>query len=295
MNRARKRILIAGALVLLVLLFLPAAMRAVSASLAVSAFAHSVLAFVAITVAWFAYREFFSGPKDQVASFAQGFGALVAAVAIFVAAGLYFFERKDKPRLSPTLEVNAAQLPSAPNAKQRVLLVVRLGASNEGVRQTEVKCMSLAVLGLKKGQKLERVPADAEEMHFELVGDPINYEPWERCNTAEETRKHLAAGAVRPLYRWSSVLRLEPGEADDRYFEIPVSCEYDLLRVLGKFRINPDDEFGFEVKDLIPIAKVCEGDKETASGMSDLGGGGEKARGEPSSTTGASSAPAPNS
>lgn len=262
--------LFASAIVVLLALRIPGWLRSIelTPSAWAAAFWFALLALVVICLAWVTYKALFP-PPHEAAQFAQGLGAVVTIVAIFVAAGIYFLERRDKPRLSPTLSLNAIRLSGSDKSNDQVLLIVRLAIKNEGQRQVEIRCMSLALLGVKPGQKILRVPPDSEEMSFFPISDPINYTPGQACNSAEEKRRGWSAGKVRPLYRWGLALRLEPGESDDRYFEMPVDCDYALLRVLAKFRINPEDPFGYEVKDMISVAKVCAGDREIASGIAD--------------------------
>lgn len=269
--------LFAAAALVLLALRIPGWLRSLelTPSAWTTAFWFALLALSITCAAWFAYKRLFPGPHE-VAEFAQGFGAVVTVVAIFVAAGIYFLERRDKPRVSPTLSVNAVRLPTPEGRPKQVLLVVRLAIKNEGARQILIRCSSLALLGVKSGQEVLRAiqdprrgARDSEEMDFGPVADPINYSSGEPCNAAEEKRREWPAGKVMPLYRWGLASHVEPGETDNRYFESPVSCEFELLRVLAKLRINPDDTYGYEVKDLISISKVCAGDREIATGISE--------------------------
>ena len=256
--------------VILVGLRIPAWLRSVDlvSSAWAAAFWFALLALVVIGAAWLAYRRFFPAPRD-VTDFAQGFAAIVTVVAIFIASGIYFLERRDRPRLTPTLNINAIRLPTAERAPAQVLLAVRLGIRNEGERRVVIGCSSMALEGVKQGQEVRRASPDDEELAFHPIAEPVNYRPGQSCNTAEDDRRQWPRGTVKPLYRWQLPLALEPDETADRYFEIPVGCDLALLRVLAKFRINPEDRLGYEIKDTISITKVCAGDRDVATGLAD--------------------------
>ena len=200
-------------------------------------------------------------------AFAQGLASIVTIAALFIAAGIYFAERRDKPKLAIAVVTNAIALPQAGNGVRELLLTIQIPVENKGAGRVEIKCMSLGLSGLPAGARPRRAQGASEEIEFEAIGPPVNYTPGEICNRSEERRKRLAQGAVTPLYRWTS-LALEPGEVDDRYFEMTISCRYAMARVLVKLRINAHDKYGYESKALIPLAAVCSGARELATGIS---------------------------
>jgi hypothetical protein len=193
---------------------------------------------------------------------AQGLAAISAIVAFIVAADIYFLERKDKPRIE--FDVTATRsLVMPPHGRASVLLGIRVLVTNNGNRQVELKCVTLDIFRPTLGQSLARNPGAPEEMMLETVPGRIPYPRRfdTNCLRQEELRKHLPHNSVRPLYAWSP-LTLEPGEPDDGYFEIPVSCDYPFVRVLVKIRLSPGDELGYETKAIIPLREICEGHAE---------------------------------
>ncbi|HEX8573871.1 MAG TPA: hypothetical protein VF759_14095 [Allosphingosinicella sp.] len=229
-------------------------------------FAALLLAAVVIAAAALAFARHAS-KWTGFSGFAQGLASIVTIAALFIAAGIYFAERRDKPKLAVSVATNAIALPRSGRGARQLLLTIQVPVENRGAGRVDIECMSLGLSGLPEGAEPRRGGGSSEEIEFEAIGPPINYVAGEQCNSGEEKRKGLAAGTVRPLYRWPR-LSLEPGEVDDRYFETVLSCRHVMARALVKLRIRAEDKYGYESKALIPLAAVCAGDKETATGIS---------------------------
>lgn len=220
-------------------------------------------------------------PRHQgLSSVAQGIAGVATVVALFIAVGVYFLERKDKPSITFTVDAARALLsqPDARGARRNVLLGIRVLLTNNGARQVEMKCIALALFRPGRADRVTRNAGAPEEMQLEPVVEQIPYDrPNGRggahdrdvaqinaCIDRDLTRIRGRTGdpnipreAVRPLFMWSP-LRLEPRDVDDRYFEIQANCADPFLRVMVKMRVDPDTEV-YETKAIIPLAEICSG------------------------------------
>lgn len=203
---------------------------------------------------------------------AQGAAGAVTVVALFIAAGIYFLERKDRVKIQFEVSSTRSLLPvgnegaSRPNPRHRTVLVgIRVLITNNSARRLEVNCISLGLFQPVGTGSVARSWASLEEMRLEPIAVPIPYD-----REDGNPRHALALGQVRqclrqdqarhnarPLFMWRP-LTLEPSEADDRYFEYPVGCQYPFVRVLVKIRMNADDDDVYETKAIIPVDDICE-------------------------------------
>ena len=229
----------------------------------------SLLAAAALTA--FVVRQWAkgAGPSERYASAAQGFAAIVTVAALFVAAGVYFLERKDKFRLSVGLDANVIRINSRPGRQGTVLLTVRVPIENRGAVRVDIKCISIDVLRPASENLEARNPMAGEETRLQSLGMRIAYENDENreCIREEEGRLPPPGGTIRPLFMWLS-LPLEPGDERDRYFEIPVRCDAPFVRVLVKVRVNATDSENHEVKTIVPLIDTCAGREQSSSGVS---------------------------
>jgi hypothetical protein len=226
-------------------------------------------------------------PEGQrLSNVAQGVAGLVTIVALFIAAGFYFLERKDKPSI--VFNVDAARafigepgVGGRPGGPGHVLLGIRLLVTNNGARRVTLKCIALSVFHPLRPGRFVRSGANedmqlaplTEHIAYDVPNgrpphdfdvDQINHCLDQDLARARARRSPTTTRAqVRPLFMWSP-LTLEPNDVDDRYFEIDVDCREPFVRVLVKMRIEPDDANGYETKAIIPLAEICLGH---ASGM----------------------------
>ena len=191
--------------------------------------------------------------------FAQGYAAIVTVVALFVAAGFYFVERKDKPSIEFNISTARALIPGRGRAPAEVLLGIQILVKNNSSRQVVMSCLALDLYQPPSGETLTRNPGAPEEMGLDQIPRVATYSArvLPACIRREE-RRAANGVTIRPLYMWPP-LTLEPNEADDGYFEVPVSCNQPFVRVLVKLRLQPDDELSYETKAIIPLREICEG------------------------------------
>lgn len=218
--------------------------------------------------AWAAIKPDSSSLGDSV----QTFSAVFTIVAVFIAAGIYFLERRDRARLSFGLEATAIRPSKATGGRQdSVLLVIRIPVENKGERSVTINCMGVDVLHPDpRATSLERSVTTREEMQLVRLGEQIPFEGTaniEPCIAATTSRTGWSRPRIRPLYMWPQ-MTLEPSEADDRYLEVPVSCDHPFVRVLLKIRINADDERVYETKTIVPLTDICGGQAESTGGVS---------------------------
>lgn len=200
----------------------------------------------------------------------QTLSAIFTIIAVFVAAGIYFLERRDRARLSFGLETSAVRPILGAQHPDSVLLTIRVPVENKGERRVKIDCLAIDVQHPAPGVSLARSSWTREEMQLVRLGEQIPYEttPEVRgCLVADAIRLRAQAALVRPLFMWRP-MELEPSEADDRYFEVPVSCTYPFVRVLLKIRITAEDERVYETKTIVPLADICRGQTESTGGVS---------------------------
>lgn len=203
------------------------------------------------------------------ASFAQGFGAIVTVFALFIAAGVYFLERRDKPRIAYSVDATVIRPTSSAGRQESVLLTIRVPVENKSSRRIEIRCMAIDVLVARAGEPLARNPSSPEEMQLTPINERVSSQSRfaDACMRGEEALHGLPRGTVRPLYIWPPLF-LEPMEIDDRYFEIPVDCESPFVRVIVKMRVNPGERGVYETKTIVPLSDTCRGETESSSGVS---------------------------
>ena len=203
--------------------------------------------------------------RSDFSEFAQGLASIVTIIAIFIAAGLYFLERRDRVRLAFAVEANVIQLARSGSAARQALMTVRVPVENKGAQNVTLQCIAVEIYGLGAQEGLRRNPASPEEIAMaSLPGVPNAPEAPAECDRAEERRSGAAANSVRPLFRWAPLF-LEPQEIDDLYLEMPVSCEFSLLRILVKLRVSPQNPIAYESKIVVPLSDVCSGRRDVRS------------------------------
>jgi hypothetical protein len=208
---------------------------------------------LAFAVYYFTKRRRANWP--EFSAFAQGYAALVTVVALFIAAGIYFVERKDKPSIEFEVSAARALIPARERSPAQVLLAIQIRVKNNSSRQVTMNCIALDMYQPVTGQILRRSGGAPEELLLEQLPRSAEYP---RDVVPACIRREQSSQAVRPLFMWPPLV-LEPNEADDRYFEVPVSCAYPFVRVLVKLRLRPEDRLSYETKALIPLREICEG------------------------------------
>ncbi|OYY89480.1 MAG: hypothetical protein B7Y45_11500 [Sphingomonas sp. 28-66-16] len=223
----------------------------------------------------------------------QGVAAMVTMCAVFVAGGIYFYQRQDRLRYAFSVETKVVDVGDT-TPSQQVLLMVRVPIENKGARQLTLNCASLGLYGLRRNHvgALSRNDKFSEDLEMEPLVPTVRQSEQRRCLTAEESYRHWRPGSIHPFFMWTRMV-LEPGESDDNYFETLVPCNYSLLRVLVKMR--PDFAYlhnNTETKVIVPLADVCNGKAEARSTEVDSSlhsdsDGGPGARSGPSAAIGA--------
>ena len=224
------------------------------------------LALLAIALVWSIKA---STKWEATKTVAQGIVPLITIVAVCIGAGLYFLERKDRLRISFSVETSVVRLTPGTRPARQVLLTIRIPIENKGERQVVIRCMSVDVLHPAVDLATRRNDFATEELAMESIREPINYRSVDsaRCLEGEEALLHRPAGSIQPLFMWDA-LQLEPNDMDDRYLEIPVSCDYPFVRVLVKIRISPGDVMSNETKTIVPLADTCSGAQDSHAGIS---------------------------
>lgn len=241
----------------------------------------------AVVAFWIAaFARFFAGlengwPTDVTTSWgkiAKAVGDImpfVTLVALCIAAGFYFLERRDKFKYGFRVESGVVRTTSEEGAPDEVLVTVRISIENKGARQINFRCMSVDILhppdrgGLQRGLQRNRRPG--EEMQLDQLQPAIAYltdysgacMDWERRRAIHDNRPPPG----RPLFIWRA-FKLEPDGVEDHYFEAPVSCRYAFVRVLVKIRINPEDGNVSETKTIVPLADICRDRRDSSRGVS---------------------------
>ncbi|MBX9730260.1 MAG: hypothetical protein K2X59_02940 [Sphingomonas sp.] len=195
----------------------------------------------------------------------QGVASIVTMCAVFVAGGIYFYQRQDRIRYTFNVETKIVDFGDS-SSKKRVLLTVRVPTENRGARRLVINCASLGVYGLRPDSKsgIQRNGQFQEDLELEPMGQPIARSEQSKCLRTEEIYRGWKPGSIHPFFMWKP-LTLEPGEIDDNYFETLVSCKYSILRILVKMRPNFEYYGNTEAKLIVPLSDVCGGRAEVRS------------------------------
>ncbi len=235
-----------------------------------------LLALASIAVALWLWVELKPAGTD-LGDHVQAFSAMFTIVAVFIAAGLYFLEGRDKVRLSFALETSVIR-PTLAATTDQVLLTVRVPVENQGERRVSIRCIAIDIQnpdperpGLRRSENLYAL----EEMQLvrnEATPIPYDNPISEACirasmNRLQRRRQPADRATIRPVFMWRT-LSLKPGESDDLHFEIPISCAHPFVRILVKLRINEDDRDGYETKTIVPLSDTCAGTAVTRAGVS---------------------------
>lgn len=170
----------------------------------------------------------------------QGFYGSLAAVAIIVAGVLFLVEKQWWPRFAVDLKTDTFLLPR-PGSKAAVIRVTiaikNLGRTNQTINGIAVAADSLDYIASARPNR-----------HGDLPG--VNFH-----NFTSRKEKEIA-----------------PDETDYGFYEIPVSCDRRLVRVLVQvpqppYRERPPGEPRpvYERKALVPLHSVCMGETSTFS------------------------------
>jgi len=235
-----------------------------------------LLALASIAVALWLWVELKPAASD-LGDHIQAFSAMFTVVAIFIAAGLYFLEGRDKVRLSFALQTSVIQ-PTLADRTDQVLLTVRVPVENQGERPVAIRCIAIDIQNPdpeNPGLRRSTMSYALEEMQLvRNEAPPIAYdnaisEACIRESLDRLRRRGLPADrtTIRPVFMWRT-LRLKPGESDDLHFEIPISCAHPFVRILVKLRINPADDDGYETKTIVPLSDTCAGTAVMRAGVS---------------------------
>lgn len=235
-----------------------------------------LLALLSIAVALWLWVELKPAGLD-LGDHLQAFSAIFTVVAIFIAAGLYILEGRDKVRLSFALETSVVR-PTMADTTDQVLLAVRLPVQNQGERRVLIQCIAIDVQNpnpadpeLRRSthrfalEEMELVRNEAERIAYDT---PIT-DACIRAGMTRLQRRGLPAdpATLRPVFMWRP-MTLKPGESDDLHFEIPIRCTHPFVRILVKLRINADDAEGYETKTIVPLGDTCAGTAVTRAGVS---------------------------
>lgn len=197
----------------------------------------------------------------ELEQYGQAMFGMVSALAIIAAGALYYMERRDKPKLQFTIKSDAIRIGRAGQRQSEVLLKLVVMAENRDTRLVTIQCLASDFSGLPAGEPLVRDPGSASDMTFTRLWEAI---PYDRDDGGDirhclEVVTKKWGPKARPTFMWPELL-LEPGQADDVYFEKPISCEYSLVRVLVKVRVRPEDRYGYETKVIVPLTDLCRGE-----------------------------------
>jgi hypothetical protein len=233
-----------------------------------------LLALASIAVALWLWIEL-KPPASNLGDHVQAFSAIFTIVAIFIAAGIYLLEGRDKVRLSFSLETSVIRVTGA-GRQNEVLLMIRVPVENHGERSVVIQCLGVDVQRPDPEHPGMRRSRDSPEEMFLIRNDspPIDFDSriTDACigGTVNRLRRRgriADRASVRPIYMWQP-MTLKPGETDDVHFEIPIRCENPFVRILVKMRVNPDDIEGYETKTIVPLTDTCSGAAVTRGGVS---------------------------
>lgn len=200
--------------------------------------------------------------------FLQGMAGLVTIAALLIAAGIYFVERNDRPRLAFSLDADAAPISASGRRSDTLMLSIRIPVTNTGSQRLTIPCIALGIAGLPSGQAPTRSEEFREDLELEPIHEEIEFPSDQSadCIAREARRRGRPAAEIRPAYMWNP-LDLEPGETRNLYFETLISCRFSLVRVLVKFRLDPRSDVSSETKTMVPLTSVCRPNAEPRVGV----------------------------
>lgn len=213
---------------------------------------------------------------DLFGDFGQGAAGLLSVIALFVAAGIYFFERGNKPKvvlLAPVGTVIPLEASSA-EGEEAVLLHLAMTVENRSANALLVQCAALDLIAVNvSGERNSRYYEDLPGVS--LLDPPSGKPLFDNCVTKFEAprrtrerqfldRQARRAETINPM-RLSEEARtgarftdfsMEPGEVVTKTWDQRVSCNVQAVQVIFKVP-KPDDVVEYESKSLIPIAAAC--------------------------------------
>lgn len=214
--------------------------------------------------------------------FGQGAAGFASVVALVCAAGLYYDQRQNRPKvvLQPPL---AAVGPVRSPGSKAVLLHVALTVENRSSKPLNVRCAALDLLGVDDSG--ERNPTYYDDLAgVSLLDPPPERKRFERCVHGYEARRRDRERArlekqekqredagphadddivnlphpgieAKTGARFSDFM-MEPGEIVTKTWDQRVPCTYQAVQVIFKVP-KPDDVIDYEAKTLVPIAEEC--------------------------------------
>lgn len=152
-------------------------------------------------------------PKQKLER-AHGVAETVAhaltAVGILTVALLYIEEKQWAPRFSVDVRTDVHSIPDSPNEAAVVQLAIAI--RNEGRTSQDVNLIEIGALGIRGAPAL-----------------------------ASNEKPDLRATEIYKL-RTTRTIGVGPGETEFQYVEIPVPCEWSLVRVIVKVPVPPAQE-----------------------------------------------------
>ena len=216
---------------------------------------------------------------------AQGIFAISGIVALVVAAGLYFTERRNMPRMviAPSAIVLGAaggrQRPSVQSNEVLVQFTARI--ENRSTRGDWFRCAALDVIGLEGDESRANPFPDDMQGESLLPASPQD-DLWANCvNRFEVERRALGRMRIEEDQRWVNSPALtdspltgaryrdffmEPGEVVTKTWEQRVPCRFRAVRIIFKLpKPGQNSWLEYETKLLVPIADVCRGRRLVAT------------------------------
>lgn len=214
---------------------------------------------------------------DLFGNFGQGAAGVLSVIALFLAVGIYFFERGNKPKVvlqPPTGSVIPLEGSAGKDEEQAVLLHLAMTVENRSSNMLLVQCAALDIIavdvsGARNNRYYEDLPG------VSLLNPPAGKPLFDNCVTKFEAprrtrereflnRQGLRAETINPM-RLSDEARtgarftdfsMEPGEVVTKTWDQRVSCKVQAVQVIFKVP-KPDDVVDYEAKSLIPVAVAC--------------------------------------
>jgi hypothetical protein len=216
---------------------------------------------------------------DLFGDFGQGAAGLLSVIALFVAAGIYFFERGNKPKVvlqPPVGSVIPLEGSAAKGENGAVLLHLAMTVENRSSNALLVQCAALDVIavdvsGARNSRYYEDLPGAS------LLNPPAGKPLFDNCVSKFEAprrererdfvdRQVVEAETINPM-RLSEEAQtgarftdfsMEPGEVVTKTWDQRISCDVQAVQVIFKVP-KPGDVVDYEAKSLIPIAAACTG------------------------------------